>query len=207
MSLTFVLLCAVIAVRSADTSYSAAPTTSPPCAQIAPSGAGSAVPATPGSLEEEVVANLKQQKIGSATLADLDLPEEYLKRVAGRILRASFEENFRIVVPDVPSADAESDTNKKSDMSGKSDTNAKSATNARSAVGANSQASVQPPQPPSTSPPGSDSASVAREPGRSSAAGFAAMTSVLWICGALGVCLLAIFLGLRRMLRGRARSR
>lgn len=53
-----------------------------------------------GSPEAEVLANLKQQAVGSATVADLDMPDEYLQRVAGRILRASFEEHFRIVVPD-----------------------------------------------------------------------------------------------------------
>jgi hypothetical protein len=58
------------------------------------------------SPEAEVLTNLKAQAIGSATVADLDMPDEYLKRVAGRILRASFEENFRIVVPDEkPAAD------------------------------------------------------------------------------------------------------
>lgn len=57
------------------------------------------------NLEAEVLANLKQQAVGTATIADLGLPDEYLKRVAGRILRASFEETFRIVVADAKPAD------------------------------------------------------------------------------------------------------
>jgi hypothetical protein len=61
------------------------------------------------ALEDEVVANLKAQKIGSATAADLGFPDEYWRRVAGRVLRSSFEENFRIVVTDEPPSDGSGD--------------------------------------------------------------------------------------------------
>jgi hypothetical protein len=58
---------------------------------------------------DEVVRNLKQQPIGTATLDDLGLSDEYLERVAGRILRTSFEQNFRVVVADEKPASAPSD--------------------------------------------------------------------------------------------------
>jgi hypothetical protein len=57
-------------------------------------------------LEAEVVANIKERDIGTAKVADLDLPDDYLHRVAGRILRASFEQSFRVVVQDAAASDA-----------------------------------------------------------------------------------------------------
>lgn len=47
---------------------------------------------------------MRAQKIGAATLADLGMPEAFLRRVAGRILQLSFQENFRLVVADRPGA-------------------------------------------------------------------------------------------------------
>ena len=47
---------------------------------------------------EEVVANVQAQPLGSGTVADLALPEDLLRRLSDRILRRSFEDNFRIVV-------------------------------------------------------------------------------------------------------------
>jgi hypothetical protein len=55
---------------------------------------------------DEVVHNLKAEPVGTATLDDLGMPEEYLQRVAGRILRGSFEQSFRVVVADETPAGA-----------------------------------------------------------------------------------------------------
>src|SRR6516164_2938003 len=55
---------------------------------------------------DEVLRNLKAQPIGTATLDDLGVPDEYLQRVAGRILRSSFEQSFRVVVADEKPVDA-----------------------------------------------------------------------------------------------------
>lgn len=52
------------------------------------------------SIEEEVLANVKSQPIGPATVDDLNLPGPFLRRVASRAIRSSFEERYRIVVPD-----------------------------------------------------------------------------------------------------------
>jgi hypothetical protein len=52
------------------------------------------------SVEDEVLANLKGFQIGPIQVAELALPEELLRRVSDRIIRSSFENRFRIVVPD-----------------------------------------------------------------------------------------------------------
>src|SRR4051812_46743353 len=57
-------------------------------------------------LEADVVANLKKKDIRLATLDDLELPASYLHRVAGRILRSSFEENFRSIASETTLSDA-----------------------------------------------------------------------------------------------------
>jgi hypothetical protein len=57
------------------------------------------------SIEEEVLSNVKGQQIGPATVADLALPDDFLRRVGDRVIRTSYEERFRIVVPD-PTPDA-----------------------------------------------------------------------------------------------------
>lgn len=54
------------------------------------------------SIEAEVLANVKAQPIGPATVEDLDLPAPFLRRVARRVIRSSFEERYRIVLPDAP---------------------------------------------------------------------------------------------------------
>lgn len=51
-------------------------------------------------LEREVMDNLRAQPIGKGTVDDLNLPEEFRRRVADRALRVSYEQQFRIVVPD-----------------------------------------------------------------------------------------------------------
>ena len=56
---------------------------------------------TPGELEIEVRENVRNQPLGDGTVADLALPEEFLARVADRIVRSSYEERYRIVVADV----------------------------------------------------------------------------------------------------------
>lgn len=55
-------------------------------------------------IETEVLGNVKAQPIGTATLDDLALPDEYLKRVSDRVIRSSFESRYRIVVPDPPAS-------------------------------------------------------------------------------------------------------
>jgi len=79
-------------------------------ARASTSGAASAEVAQP-SLEQQVLMNLRQEQIGATTLVDLGLPDDYLRRVAGRILRGSFEDNFRIVVADAEHAKASDDRN------------------------------------------------------------------------------------------------
>ena len=55
---------------------------------------------TPAELEIEVRENVRNQPLGDGTVADLALPEEFLRRVADRIVRSSYEERYRIVVDD-----------------------------------------------------------------------------------------------------------
>jgi len=57
-------------------------------------------PPTPAEIEREVQENIRNQALGDGTVADLALPEEFLRRVADRIVRSSFEERYRIVVKD-----------------------------------------------------------------------------------------------------------
>ncbi len=52
------------------------------------------------SIEDEVLVNVRAQPIGPATVADLALPEPFLRRVADRIVRSSYEDRFRIVISD-----------------------------------------------------------------------------------------------------------
>jgi hypothetical protein len=54
-----------------------------------------------------VIANIKGQKLGPATVADLALPDSFVRRVAGRTLQAWFGERFRIVVDDIGAANQE----------------------------------------------------------------------------------------------------
>lgn len=57
------------------------------------------------SIEDEVLANLRRQPLrvpsssgGAGTVADLNLPLDFLRRVADRVIQASFRERHRIVV-------------------------------------------------------------------------------------------------------------
>ncbi|MDZ4774003.1 MAG: hypothetical protein SGI72_12810 [Planctomycetota bacterium] len=54
------------------------------------------------SVESEVLANVKNQALGKTTVDALALPDEYLKRVSDRIIRTTFEQRYRVVVPDPP---------------------------------------------------------------------------------------------------------
>jgi hypothetical protein len=77
-----------------DTMPENAQTGAPAATANAPaSGASPAV-----SIEAEVLGNIRAQTIGPATVADLPLPDDFLRRVADRIVRSSYEERFRIVV-------------------------------------------------------------------------------------------------------------
>lgn len=49
------------------------------------------------SIQAEVLENLRAQPIGGHTVADLSLPDAFLRRVADRITRDSFQEHFRVV--------------------------------------------------------------------------------------------------------------
>jgi hypothetical protein len=55
---------------------------------------------TPVEIENEVLENVKHQPLGDGTVEDLALPDDFLRRVADRIVRASYEERYRIVVRD-----------------------------------------------------------------------------------------------------------
>ncbi len=50
------------------------------------------------SVEDEVLGNIRAQTIGPAAVSDLALPDDFLRRIADRIVRSSYEERFRIVV-------------------------------------------------------------------------------------------------------------
>ncbi|HWB20219.1 MAG TPA: hypothetical protein VG711_07965 [Phycisphaerales bacterium] len=53
-------------------------------------------------MQVQVRSNLIKQPLGDQTLAVLDLPDQFLSRVADRIIRESFEQNFRIIVDTQP---------------------------------------------------------------------------------------------------------
>jgi hypothetical protein len=59
------------------------------------------------SVEDEVLANLHAFDLGPVKLEALAMPDDYLRRVATRVLQSSFEERFRIVVPDPKPGDGE----------------------------------------------------------------------------------------------------
>lgn len=70
---------------------------------------GPAAPAPSAAFEaplEAALKNVKQQGVGPGTLAEVGMPEPYLRRVAEHVMRASFEDNFRIVVDDAHAASA-----------------------------------------------------------------------------------------------------
>jgi hypothetical protein len=53
------------------------------------------------AVRAEVIGNISRQAVGPYSVANLNIPDDFLRREADRIIRASFEEQFRIVVRDV----------------------------------------------------------------------------------------------------------
>lgn len=100
----FLELCFTAFLHSAGVERAqTAPSPSAPAksAQTAEPREESAGPSQPEvSIEDEVLANLQGMDMGPVKLESLALPQEYLRRVADRIIQSSFEDRFRIVVPD-----------------------------------------------------------------------------------------------------------
>jgi len=76
---------------------------------------------TPEAIEQEVLDNVRRQAVGDHQVEDLNLPESLLRRVADRVIRSSYEQRYRIVVPDSatqPADAAASDRTTPADDSG-----------------------------------------------------------------------------------------
>lgn len=73
----------------------------PPSQPSAPP-ASAAAPRVEQSIEDEVLQNIQTQGIGTHRFADYDYPVPFLRSFADRIIRASYEKNYRIVVYDDP---------------------------------------------------------------------------------------------------------
>ncbi len=54
------------------------------------------------SVEDEVFANILNQRIGDRLVADDGLPDEFVRRIADRVIRASYQQRYRIVYDDRP---------------------------------------------------------------------------------------------------------
>jgi hypothetical protein len=52
------------------------------------------------SVEDEVLGNLRRLPIGDHVLADLDLPEAFLRRIVDRVIRESYQHRFHVVYRD-----------------------------------------------------------------------------------------------------------
>ena len=61
---------------------------------------------SPEAIEREVLDNVKHQALGTGTVEDLAMPDAYLRRIADRVIRASYEERYRIVVKEEAPAPA-----------------------------------------------------------------------------------------------------
>lgn len=71
--------------------------TSPASAQ-APSAADPPVAGgEAASIEREVLDNILRQPIGDTTVESLDLPQPFLRRAAGRIIRSSYQHRYHVV--------------------------------------------------------------------------------------------------------------
>lgn len=53
-----------------------------------------------GEVEREVMENIRRQPLGRGTVDDLNLPDEFLRRSADRIIRQTYEDRYRAVLPD-----------------------------------------------------------------------------------------------------------
>ncbi len=53
-----------------------------------------------GEVEREVMENIRRQPLGRGTVDDLNLPDEFLRRCADRIIRQTYETRYRAVLPD-----------------------------------------------------------------------------------------------------------
>lgn len=51
---------------------------------------------------DEVLGNIRRQTAGQGTVEDLNLPEEFLRHAVFRVIRASYQDHFRIVVGQAP---------------------------------------------------------------------------------------------------------
>lgn len=68
--------------------------------------AGGAPSAAGPSIEQNLVARLKAQPISQGTAENLGLPDEFLQRVADRIIRMDYQKRFRVVLKDDAAAQA-----------------------------------------------------------------------------------------------------
>lgn len=63
------------------------------------------------SIEQDLLTRLKGQPIGQGTLESVDVPDEFLRRVADRIIRMDYQKRYRMVLrSDVAHADSSSHT-------------------------------------------------------------------------------------------------
>lgn len=61
-----------------------------------------AIPSAATAVEREVRDSILNQPFGAGTVADLNLPADFVRRCADRVIIASFNERHRIVVGDAP---------------------------------------------------------------------------------------------------------
>lgn len=52
------------------------------------------------SIEQEVLGNILRQPLGDTTVESLDLPQPFLRRAAGRIIRSSYQHRYHVVAAD-----------------------------------------------------------------------------------------------------------
>lgn len=52
------------------------------------------------SIEQEVLDNILRQPLGDTTVESLDLPQPFLRRAAGRIIRSSYQHRYHVVASD-----------------------------------------------------------------------------------------------------------
>jgi hypothetical protein len=56
--------------------------------------------ATDLAIQSEVIGNIRRQPMGRHSVDDLNLPEDFLRRLADRIICASYQATFRVIVRD-----------------------------------------------------------------------------------------------------------